>query len=733
MASVGVTLGNYEIDTLLGSTGIASTYVARNSSGTPVVLKTLRSYFAQEEELFRRFIGEMDTVRQHPSPRLLMPIEEQFSDQCWLVREYSPGSSLHATWTPTAEIADVLPILQAVAEAQEHLLSIGLPHRNMKPANVFWDKATGNIQLADVGMVTLAMGTHMLMRITSSTPMPSFLAPEYIESGEADSGSEAFSLAVLAYWLLCGEVPYQAEAPSTMYAKAMRGNFVLPTVLNPNLPPTIDRAMKRALAPFAAARPASPTALVDELREALGTDFVPTTAGRVWTPAPEVVHAVITPAKEEHDAMEAAAMKHLWEPPVPENMLKKRAVMGSIAATVVAISAIAYAAFTYTPEIPLPTTTVSAAVAPNQWALPRHNVQNTGHAPVNSSQIKGNVLWSMQTNQPFEGSPTVADGTLYVGTGDKRVMAIDAMTGATKWQVSVTGPVDSAPVIAGDLVYVGLRDARLLAYNRNTGKIEWEFAASNPVYAPGVVSDGQLFQGSSDSYLYGLDAVTGAKRWQFAGDGWIVASASVQGDLVVLVDREGWAHMLDRLTGKQVFRFFTGGSLSKPPAIVGDRAYIMNDGGLLFSVDLTQRSTFMDWEKFNIDIRLYLWGLLAEQPEQKGRVWVNRVRSNQTSQLAVANGRIFVGTDRSQLIAYKAETGEVLWTYNAGTPLLGAPTVTNDTLYIGGFDGKLFAIDPETGKLLWTFETKGKIVSSPAIANGVLYLTSQDGTLYALH
>src|SRR5437867_1361315 len=117
MASVGVTLGNYEIEALLGNTGIASTYVARNASGASVVLKTLRSYFSQEEELVRRFTKEMDLIRKQPSPLLLLPIEEHFGDQCWLVREYSPANSLQATWTPTAELSDVLPILQAVAEA----------------------------------------------------------------------------------------------------------------------------------------------------------------------------------------------------------------------------------------------------------------------------------------------------------------------------------------------------------------------------------------------------------------------------------------------------------------------------------------------------------------------------------------------------------------------------------------------------------------------------------------
>jgi outer membrane protein assembly factor BamB len=77
--------------------------------------------------------------------------------------------------------------------------------------------------------------------------------------------------------------------------------------------------------------------------------------------------------------------------------------------------------------------------------------------------------------------------------------------------------------------------------------------------------------------------------------------------------------------------------------------------------------------------------------------------------------------------------GGLLWSYDANTPLLSAPTIgSDDTIYVGSKNGKLFAIDTN-GNLRWTYTTGGLVYSSPAVAeDGKVYICSQDGTLYAL-
>lgn len=743
MTAIGIRISSYLVEEQLGSTGLATTYLAQDTGkGQRVVLKMLRSYFSQEEALFNSFKEEMERLRAAPSPHLLMPLEEHFEDPCWFVREYTPAQSLQTIWRGPAPLAAVLPIVEGVAEAQEHLLGLGQPHRNLKPSNIFWDADRTTVQLADAGLATLARGSHPLMRLSITTPLPSFMAPEYIDGNQADARSEVFSLAVLTYWLLTGDVPYQADAPATMYAKVMSYHAPPPSSLNPELSHEVDRFLLRALAPFGTARPASPRTFAQELRGLATGDAQLSAAatsrpGTVWTAAQRRAASsgvpIVPPSSETRPIWGSdATLDHVWSPPSPRNLLRERLVQLTLAVTAVVAIVMGNAALSYTPDLAPPTSVVSAAVAPDQWVLPRYDWRNSGHTPINSSHIQGALAWKLETKEPLLSSPTVADGVVYLTTGDKRVMALDAATGAVRWQISVTGPVDAAPVVAGDLLYVGLRDTRVLALDKQTGQQRWEFSTKNPIYSSGIIERGVLYQGSADGHVYALDAATGDFRWRFNSDAWITTTPSVREDVVVTADRNGWLHAVDTVTGKELFHFYTGGSVNHSVALDGNRGYVIADPGRLFAVDIDERSSFKDWEIYQMLVRFYIWGIWPELPHHKGRVWIARVSGRTTSSLAIAHDKVYLGTDRSRVLAFETESGKVAWEYRAAAPMLGSPTVTQDTLYIGGNDGKLHAFNPHTGEHLWEFPTKGRILTSPAVANNMVYFTSDDGTLYAL-
>ena len=114
------------------------------------------------------------------------------------------------------------------------------------------------------------------------------------------------------------------------------------------------------------------------------------------------------------------------------------------------------------------------------------------------------------------------------------------------------------------------------------------------------------------------------------------------------------------------------------PALVVETAYMTTSPNRLFAVDLRERSTFKDWEIYNIQVRLFIWGMWPELPHHKGRIWGGAIPGRGLSAPAVANGRVYLGTDKGRLMAIDTETGKKVWEYEGGTPLLGAPTVTKD-------------------------------------------------------
>lgn len=78
-------------------------------------------------------------------------------------------------------------------------------------------------------------------------------------------------------------------------------------------------------------------------------------------------------------------------------------------------------------------------------------------------------LWNCLTDSKIDSSPVVADGTVYIGSNDHRMYALDARTGRLIWRRDVDGEVDSRPAVADETVYIGSDDGKVYAVNASTG------------------------------------------------------------------------------------------------------------------------------------------------------------------------------------------------------------------------------------------------------------------------
>ena len=110
--------------------------------------------------------------------------------------------------------------------------------------------------------------------------------------------------------------------------------------------------------------------------------------------------------------------------------------------------------------------------------------------------------------------PSAPDGTVYVGSNDKKLYAINGKTGIKLWEFETMW---SSPAIGSDgTVYVGSWDKKLYAINGKTGVKLWEFETGDFVYSsPAIGSDGTVYVGSYDKKLYAINGKTGVKLWEF--------------------------------------------------------------------------------------------------------------------------------------------------------------------------------------------------------------------------
>ena len=391
--------------------------------------------------------------------------------------------------------------------------------------------------------------------------------------------------------------------------------------------------------------------------------------------------------------------------------------------------------------VPLPISRVEAVTGPGQWAMSGGGVQHTAWVPEDVT-IRGDMLWKFQTEGGMTAAPVVADGVVYQTTHDNQVVALSAASGQLIWEYETTGPVDVTPAVTNSMVYVGMRDGAFVALDREDGRPRWRFDAPTVISASPVVSEGVVYVGVGDGNLFALDAQTGAMLWSFlagrSGGGakeghrgeWITGMPVIHGDVIAVSSLNGSVHFVDRRTGLRRLRYDAVDPLLANTAYAGDKLVLATELGHLFVLDSTKldyppEETFRRWRK-----QWFHWGLQRDPPLAKGLVWgVARLVSFNSP--AVTDNEVYAVAEDGRLHSFELATGELMWTYNAGTGSSGSPVIVGDAIYYGTDAGDMHVVDRRQGTQRAVFPVGGSILGSPVIASETLFVISKDGALYA--
>ena len=189
--------------------------------------------------------------------------------------------------------------------------------------------------------------------------------------------------------------------------------------------------------------------------------------------------------------------------------------LGALVAVVAVLASIAgFRLATASRPLAPPSSEISAIGSRGDWPMYGGGPAHSGAADTPLPQVAPGTLWTFETRAPIIASPAIAGGVLFLATGDRRIVALDAESGRLLWEHPVAGPVNSSPAVAGEHVFVGLRDGRLLSLDRTSGELQWQFRTGNPVFSSPAVYKGAVYIGSDDGNIYSLDAQTGELRWR---------------------------------------------------------------------------------------------------------------------------------------------------------------------------------------------------------------------------
>jgi outer membrane protein assembly factor BamB len=284
----------------------------------------------------------------------------------------------------------------------------------------------------------------------------------------------------------------------------------------------------------------------------------------------------------------------------------------------------------------------------------------------------GAKIWSFNAHGTFMySSPAVFNSKVYFGSTDGNIYCLNAATGALVWSTPTGNGIYSSPLVVGSTVYIGSYDQKLYAVNANTGAILWTATTGNAIFSSPASANGMIYVGSLDGSLYAFSAATGVKVWSYATAGAVVASPAIAGGAVFIASEDKTVTALDPLTGSVLWSTTVNNAVDGSPATANGKVYVGTISGTVYALEAGT-------------------GAIA---------WANTVNSSRVIAAGplFANGIIFVGSAGGAVYALSASNGELLWSAPVVYDNPGGLTVADGTVYVPTDKGQLYAFQLGAG------------------------------------
>ncbi|MFI6420708.1 Stk1 family PASTA domain-containing Ser/Thr kinase [Streptomyces sp. NPDC050842] len=261
--------GRYRVDARIAVGGMATVYRAVDTRLDRVLaLKVMHPALATDAAFVERFIREAKSVARLAHPNVVGVFDQGAEGAyVYLAMEYVAGCTLRdvlrerGALAPRAALDILEPVLAALGAAHR----AGFVHRDMKPENVLIGD-DGRVKVADFGLVR-AVGSATATT-GSVLGTVSYLAPEQIEHGTADTRADVYACGVVLYEMLTGGKPHAGDTPAQVLYQHLHTDVPAPSVTVPGLAFELDELVSAATARNAELRPHDAVALLALLREA---------------------------------------------------------------------------------------------------------------------------------------------------------------------------------------------------------------------------------------------------------------------------------------------------------------------------------------------------------------------------------------------------------------------------------------------------------------------------------
>ena len=308
----GARLGPYQILERIGHGGMAYVFRAYHPAlDRQVAIKVLPELYADDDGYLQRFQQEARSVARLKHPNIVEVFDFGFEEGLpFLVLELVEGGTLADRLGAPMPLQEAIRILGQVASALDYAHGQGVIHRDLKPSNILLHK-NGTAVLGDFGLAKLV---GSLRRLTSSGTVmgtPEYMSPEQAGDEQVGPASDFYSLAVVAYEMLTGRVPFRAATPAATLLSHVTREMPPTRELRGELSAHVEEALRRGLSKLPRDRYPTAAAFVAALTPAAWPNNGTADADSVLAPTRRLVKAepatvlVVDDGQANRDLIEA--------------------------------------------------------------------------------------------------------------------------------------------------------------------------------------------------------------------------------------------------------------------------------------------------------------------------------------------------------------------------------------------------------------------------------------------